>query len=91
VNNNLNQYIDIASDCLTVPQMKEIYRRTAGKQAKSWALPHWALRWFNKDFAKQLAWQNEVGWSFSLEPSRLIRPKLSSFEQFIRQHQIHNL
>jgi uncharacterized protein YbjT (DUF2867 family) len=87
----LNQYIDIASDCLTVPEMKKIYERTIGKRPKSWALPAWLLRLYNKDFAKQLAWQNEIGWSFSIEPSRLINPALCSFEQFVRQHHIHNL
>jgi uncharacterized protein YbjT (DUF2867 family) len=87
----VNQYIDIASDCLTVPEMKQIYERTTGKRAKAWSLPSWLLRVFNKDFAKQLVWQNDPGWSFSIEPSRAMRPELCSFEQFIRQHQIQNL
>jgi uncharacterized protein YbjT (DUF2867 family) len=87
----LNQYIDIASDCLTVPEMKKIYASTVGKQPKSWSLPAWLLRLLNKDFAKQLAWQNDPGWSFSLDASRAIHPTLCSFEQFIRKHRISNL
>jgi uncharacterized protein YbjT (DUF2867 family) len=87
----LNRHIDIASDCLTVAQMKEIYERVAGKRSKQWALPAWVLRLLNKDFAKQLAWQNDQGWSFSVEPSRQIHPDLCSFEQFVRLHQIRNL
>jgi uncharacterized protein YbjT (DUF2867 family) len=90
-NQYLNQYIDIASDCLTVPEMKKIYEGTTGKLPKSWSLPGWLLRLFNKDFARQLAWQNDPGWSFSIEPSRVMHPSLCSFEQFIRKHQIQNL
>jgi uncharacterized protein YbjT (DUF2867 family) len=85
------QYLDIASDCLTVAQMKEIYRNVTGMQAKSWALPGWLLRLFNKDFAKQLAWQNGPGWTFPLEPSRLLHPGLTSFEQFLRKHKLRDL
>jgi uncharacterized protein YbjT (DUF2867 family) len=87
----LNRHIDIASDCLTVAQMKETYERVAGKRPKQWALPAWILRLLNKDFAKQLAWQNDQGWSFSVEPSRKMHPDLCSFEQFVRLHQIRNL
>jgi uncharacterized protein YbjT (DUF2867 family) len=87
----LGQHIDVASDVLTLAQMKRIYLDTSGKKPKSWALPAWALRWFNADFAKQLAWQNNPGWHFSLDQSRMLHPKLSSFAQFIKRHQIQNL
>jgi uncharacterized protein YbjT (DUF2867 family) len=87
----LGRYLDIASDCLTVPELKHIYKQVSGKSPKSWALPAWLLRLFNKDFAKQLAWQNDPGWSFSVEPSRIIYPKLTSFETFLGQHKISNL
>jgi uncharacterized protein YbjT (DUF2867 family) len=87
----LGQYVDIASDCLTVPEMKQIYQRVSGKRPKSWALPAWLLRIFSKDFAKQLAWQNDLGWSFSVAPSRVMHPALTSFEKYIRRHQIENL
>lgn len=86
----LGQHIDIASDCLTVGQMKDIYQRTSGRTAKSWSLPAWMLRFFNKDFAKQLEWQNDPGWSFSLDASRSIYPQLTSFKQFLAKHQIRN-
>jgi uncharacterized protein YbjT (DUF2867 family) len=87
----LGKYIDVASDCLTLSEMKRIYERVSGKVPKSWLLPAWVLRLFNKDFAKQLAWQNDPGWSFSVEPSRSMNPALTSFEQFIRKHRIQNL
>jgi len=87
----LNQHIDIASDCLTVPQMKEIYERSSGQRPRSWSLPAWVLRLLSKDFARQLVWQNNTGWSFSIEPSSAIHPTLCSFEQFIRKHHIQNL
>jgi uncharacterized protein YbjT (DUF2867 family) len=87
----MNRRIDIASDCLTVPAMKEIYENVTGKRPKSWTVPAWLLRFLNKDFARQLAWQNDPGWSFSIEPSRQIHSSLCSFEQFIRKHQVQNL
>jgi uncharacterized protein YbjT (DUF2867 family) len=87
----VGKYLDVASDCLTVPEMKRIYKQVTGKSPKLWSLPAWLLRLFNKDFAKQLAWQNDPGWSFPVEPSRLIYPKLTSFEQFINQYKIRNL
>ncbi len=87
----LGQCIDVASDCMTVSNMKQIYERVSGKKPKTWSLPAWVLRIFNKDFARQLAWQNEPGWSFPVEPSRRMHPSLTSFEQFIRKHRIQNL
>jgi uncharacterized protein YbjT (DUF2867 family) len=90
-NQYLNQHVDIASDCLTVPEMKKIYESTTGKRPKSWRLPAWLLQLFNKDFARQLKWQNDPGWSFSIEASRAIHPALCSFEQFIIKHRIQNL
>lgn len=87
----LGKYIDVESDCLIVSEMMRVYERVSGKTPKSWSLPAWALRLFNKDFAMQLAWQNDLGWSFSLEPSRSMNPALTSFEQFISKHRIQNL
>jgi uncharacterized protein YbjT (DUF2867 family) len=87
----LGHHIDIASDCLTVSEMKQIYERVSGMKPKSWSLPAWALRLFNKDFAKQLAWQNDPGWSFPVAASRTIYPALTSLEEFIHRHQIKNL
>jgi uncharacterized protein YbjT (DUF2867 family) len=87
----IGQYVDIASDCLTVAQMKQIYKNVTGKPPRSWVLPTWLLRIFNKDFAKQLAWQNGPGWTFPLEPSRALHPELTSFEQFLRKHKLNDL
>jgi hypothetical protein len=81
----------LASDCLTVPEMKQIYRRVSGSHPKSWSLPTWALRWANKDFARQLVWQNGPGWTFSLDESRTLHPGLTSFEAFLTQHQVRGL
>jgi uncharacterized protein YbjT (DUF2867 family) len=87
----LGQHIDIASDCLTISEMRDIYLRTTGLTAKAWKLPAWMLRLFNRDFAKQLAWQNNPGWSFSLDQSKALCPQICSFADFIRKHQIKNL
>jgi uncharacterized protein YbjT (DUF2867 family) len=87
----LNQHLDIAGDCLTVGEMKSVYARTSGRKPKSWALPAWALRMLNKDFAKQLAWQNDRGWSFELNAVRAIHPALTSFEEYLARHGVRNL
>jgi uncharacterized protein YbjT (DUF2867 family) len=83
----LNRRIDIASDCLTIAQMKDIYHKTSGRKPKSWKIPNWILRFLNREFAMQLKWQDRPGWTFEFDRLRQIYPKLTSFEQFLRQHQ----
>lgn len=87
----IGQRIDIASDRLTIAQMKAIYRQTAGKPPKSWRLPNWMLSFLNREFAQQLQWQKSIGWTFELDIVRSIYPNLTSFQQFIRYHQVTNL
>jgi hypothetical protein len=37
----------------------------------------------NKDFAKQLRWQAEVGWSFELEEARAVYPNMQDLRTFL--------
>lgn len=83
--------LDIASDCLTVAGMKEIYQRISGKQPKSFSIPNWLMRFLNREFAMQLKWHDRDGWSFELDRVRVIYPKITSFEQFLRQHRVTGL
>ena len=76
----LLQKIDIASDCLTVPEMKQRYREVTGKRPKFWSLPSGFLKLLNKEFAQQLSWQNKPGWTFDVTPVRRLYPELTLAE-----------
>lgn len=87
----IGQRIDVAGDWLTVAQMKTAYVHASGRHPKGYRVPAWLLRLLNKEFAAQLAWSNEVGWSFGPEATRALVPGALSFEQFLRQHRVQNL
>ncbi len=87
----MGQYVDIASDLLTVADMKAAYSRVTGDKPRHWKLPHWLLRLANRDFAAQLAWQRDVGWTFSPDAARAIYPGLTPFETFVRQRAVRGL
>jgi uncharacterized protein YbjT (DUF2867 family) len=87
----IGQRVDVASDCLTIAQMKAIYRQTSGKYPKSWRIPAWLLRLLNQEFALQLQWHNKIGWRFGLDNVKSIYPHLTSFQHFLRMHQVTNL
>jgi uncharacterized protein YbjT (DUF2867 family) len=59
--------VDLVGDVLTVPEMREEYRRTAGRRAWGWALPTALARRLNAEFTEQLEWQRDVG--FRAEPA----------------------
>jgi uncharacterized protein YbjT (DUF2867 family) len=87
----IGQRVDIASDRLTIAQMKAIYQQTSGNAPKSWRLPNWMLSLINREFAQQLRWQKKIGWTFELDMVRSIYPNLTSFQQFLSQHKVVNL
>ena len=76
---------DLASDVLTVPQMKAIYRKVTGKRPLPFRIPLWALRLNNAEAARQYVWNNTVRWRFDVEAVRQDFPFLTSFETFLRQ------
>ena len=77
--------VELASDALTVAEMKTIYRRVSGKRPLPLKIPLWALRLTNAEAARQYVWNNTVGWRFALSPVREQFPFLTSFEQFLQQ------
>lgn len=87
----IGERIDVAGDLLTVGEMKAIYRRVSGKRPKAYPLPAWLLRVINRDFAAQLRWHNRGEWTFDTRDARATYPGMTTFEQFLHQHQIGNL
>lgn len=81
----LGKHLDVASDVLTVDEMKAIYRKVTGKRPLPFSLPFWLLRLQNPESARQLRWNNDPGWQFSLAPLRELNPSLTSFEDFLRR------
>jgi uncharacterized protein YbjT (DUF2867 family) len=59
--------VDLVGDVLTVPQMREVYRRATGRRAWSWGLPPALSQRLNEEFLEQLHWQRLVG--FTAAPS----------------------
>ena len=76
---------DLASDVLTVAQMKHIYRKVTGKRPLPFRIPLWALRLSNAEAARQYVWNNTVRWRFDVDAVRKDFPFLTSFETFLRQ------
>ncbi len=81
----LGKHLDVASDVLTIDQMKVIYRKVTGKRPFPISLPFWVLRIQNPESARQFVWNNRVSWQFSLAPLREMNPSLTSFEDFLRR------
>lgn len=80
----LGQVVDIASDSLTVSEMKAVYRKVTGKRTLPFTIPLWALRLSNAEAARQYTWNNQVGWHFDLAPLRKDFPEMNTFEAFLR-------
>jgi uncharacterized protein YbjT (DUF2867 family) len=76
---------DLASDQLTVGEMRAAYARATGREPPRWTLPHLLIRIANSEFAAQLRWNNQAGWPFSLEAVREHLPEPTSFEAFCRR------
>jgi uncharacterized protein YbjT (DUF2867 family) len=78
--------LDIAGDRMTVPQMKEIFRAQTGKRPPPLFIPRWLARRLSRDFAAQLAWQEAVGWDFSLDVAKSVWPAMRTFSQYLQEH-----
>jgi uncharacterized protein YbjT (DUF2867 family) len=87
----IGKKINVAGDCLSIGQIKEIYRRVVGKEARAFRIPTWLLRILNREFAHQLQWHNDIGWNFSLEEAKSIHPQMTTLGEFLLQHKITNL
>jgi uncharacterized protein YbjT (DUF2867 family) len=87
----IGKKIDLSSDRLTVPEMKQIYEAVSGRSAKRLQLSVWLCKFLNREFVEQMKWQSAGNWVFTIEETRNIYPKLTSFEAFLRSHQVQNL
>lgn len=77
------QVLDVASDSLTVAQMKAVYASVFARKPPRLGLPLALTRRFNAEMGRQLDWNNRVGWHFDLQPLRERNPELTSFRSFL--------
>jgi uncharacterized protein YbjT (DUF2867 family) len=80
----LGQTLEIAGDSLTVQEMKQVYYKVMGKRPSGLKFPAWLLGLMNREFLEQLRWNNRVPWDFSIQKLRVLHPRLSSFESFLK-------
>lgn len=80
------KHFDLIGDRLTVAEMKQVYARVTGRQAKWYRMPRWVMRWINREFAEQLAWHNRVDFDGQPDQLREWLGETVTFEQFLRQH-----
>jgi len=78
--------INLAGDRLSVTEMKAVFRETTGKRPPPLFIPRWLAKRLSREFAEQLAWQDAVGWDFSLDPARDIWPGMRTFRQYLQEH-----
>lgn len=76
--------VDIASDVRTVGEMKADYEAARGRAPRGWRMPFFAVKLLNREFARQLAWNNEVGWQFSMDAVHEHLPEPTSFATYCR-------
>jgi uncharacterized protein YbjT (DUF2867 family) len=82
----LGQTVDLAGDTLTVEGIKRVYAKVSGKSASNLKVPSLLTRLLSSENARQLRWNNEIGWRFDIGKAREINPGLVSFEMFLRSH-----
>lgn len=75
--------LDVASDSLTVAQMKAVYASVFARKAPRLPIPLALTRRLNPEMGRQLAWNNRVGWHFDLQPLLERHPELTSFRNFL--------
>lgn len=83
---SLGQTMDIAGDCLTVPQMKQVYEKVTGRKPLNFKVPLWLFSLVYPEVARQFAWNNQHGWHFDIAPLRQLHPGLIDFEHFLKMH-----
>jgi uncharacterized protein YbjT (DUF2867 family) len=83
---HIGQHVNLAGDRLTLSEMRAAFREATGRNPPSFPMPNWITRFANRDFAAQLRWQRDVGWSFPLEPARALVPDIASFRSYLEAH-----
>lgn len=82
----LGRSVEIAGDSVTVAEIKQVYKHVTGKSPSNFKFPFLVLKILNSEAARQLQWNNEIGWSFDIQKLREVHPELISFETFLRAH-----
>ena len=83
---HINARRDLVSDTTTVARMKADYRAATGRTAKRWWLPNILLRRFAPDFAAQLRWHVNVGWTHGPETLRSLIGEPATFRDYLVSH-----
>jgi uncharacterized protein YbjT (DUF2867 family) len=79
--------INVASDILYGHEIKSIVKNITGKKMYNFKVRPWLLRLAAPVFHKQMAWNRNLPWSFTLNEVKAVLPELTSFETFVVQHQ----
>jgi uncharacterized protein YbjT (DUF2867 family) len=75
--------LEIASEALTVPQLKETYRRVTGKGLIGLPMPRALLRRMPAEISRMLFWFGETGYQADIEAVRRRHPGMLSFEAWL--------
>jgi uncharacterized protein YbjT (DUF2867 family) len=89
--NWIGRKINLAGSVMTVPEMKQQWLEATGCKPKSWKLPKFVFRLLAPEFAQQLAWHNEVNFSFGVEELRAVRPQATSFADYVRTNHLRGM
>lgn len=81
---SIGKTLDIAGDCLTVAQTKQVYQKVTGKKPLGFKIPLWLFNIFYPAVARQFRWNNGHGWRFDIAPLRQTHPGLIDFEHFLQ-------
>jgi uncharacterized protein YbjT (DUF2867 family) len=82
----LGKAVEIAGDSLTIAEIKQVYNKVTGKTATNSKLPFSLMKILSSENARQLQWNNEIGWRFDIQKLRTIYPEMISFEKFLKAH-----
>jgi uncharacterized protein YbjT (DUF2867 family) len=88
--NNPDRYIgkkiNMAGDLMTVAEMKSVFLSESGKKPKGFKLPSWLVAIMNREIYRQLKWNNDPGWTFSLTETSDVFGGVTTFREFLRKN-----
>ncbi|GAA4470389.1 NmrA/HSCARG family protein [Nibrella saemangeumensis] len=83
----IGQAQDVAGDQLTLAEIRATFEQITGRKTPAYTIPKWISRLMISDMVKQLEWNNKPGWSVDMNTLRAVFPNLTSFAEFLSQHQ----
>jgi uncharacterized protein YbjT (DUF2867 family) len=83
----IGREVDLAGDEQTMPQMTETFSRVTGKEIDYYQVP-WDQfeEQMGEEYAVMYRWFNEVGYEADITALRREYPKLTTFEEYLRDH-----